>query len=106
AIEAGEKLIGENKVQELRDKHAGLYGLQLERHFIGHLQSNKIKTVLKYVSCIQSIDRIPVAEELNNRLQKEGRQLDIFIQVNTSNEESKFGIHPNVVKDFINDLKP
>lgn len=105
AVEAGSYIIGENKVQELRDKDAGLAGLKIERHFIGHLQTNKIKDVLKYATCIQSLDRIVVAEELDRRLQKEGRSIDVFIQVNTSGEESKFGIEPGHAVSFIQEIQ-
>lgn len=105
AIEAGETLIGENKMQELRDKDPGLKELDIERHFIGHLQTNKIKDVLKYVSCIQSLDRLSLAQELDKQLQKEGRNLDVFIQVNTSFEESKFGLKPDEVIYFIHEIK-
>lgn len=104
AIEAGENLIGENKMQELREKDPGLKELNIERHFIGHLQTNKIKDVLKYVSCIQSLDRLNLAKELDKQLQKEGRNLDVFIQVNTSFEESKFGLKPDEVISFIREM--
>jgi len=104
AIEAAENLIGENKMQELRDKDPGLKELNVERHFIGHLQTNKIKDVLKYVSCIQSLDRLNLAQELDKQLQKEGRNLDVFIQVNTSFEESKFGLKPDEVISFIREM--
>ncbi|KIA94429.1 alanine racemase [Flavobacterium sp. KMS] len=105
AIEAGETLIGENKMQELRDKDSGLQGLDIKRHFIGHLQTNKIKDVLKYVTCIQSLDRHSLAEELHKQLQNQGRNLDVFIQVNTSYEESKFGLPPKDVVSFIREIK-
>jgi|SRR5690554_1776644 len=105
ALEAGETLIGENKVQELRDKDAVLAGLPVERHFIGHLQTNKIKDVLKYASCIQSLDRLNVARDLDKRLQKEGRSLRVYVQVNTSYEESKFGISPEDAVTFIREIK-
>lgn len=95
AIDAGEMLIGENKVQELKQKDYLLHTLPVQRHFIGHLQTNKIKEVLKYVTCIQSLDRAELAEKLDSRLQYEGRSLDVFVQVNTSFEESKFGAHPD-----------
>jgi len=104
AIEAAENLIGENKMQELRDKDPGLKELNVERHFIGHLQTNKIKDVLKYVSCIQSLDRLNLAQELDKQLQKERRNLDVFIQVNTSFEESKFGLKPDEVISFIREM--
>ncbi|RFM31409.1 YggS family pyridoxal phosphate-dependent enzyme [Chitinophaga silvisoli] len=105
AIEAGETLIGENKVQEFRDKQEALQDLHIERHFIGHLQTNKVKDVLKYVSCIQSLDRIVLAQELDKRLQSEGRSLDVFIQVNTSYEESKFGVAPEAVETLIKNVQ-
>lgn len=105
AIEAGETLIGENKVQEFRDKQEALQDLRIERHFIGHLQTNKVKDVLKYVSCIQSLDRIALAQELDKRLQSEGKSLDVFIQVNTSYEESKFGVAPEAVETLIKQVQ-
>ena len=105
AIEAGETLIGENKMQEFRDKDADLKDLEIERHFIGHLQTNKIKDVLKYVTCIQSLDRLNLAQELDKQLQKDKRTLDVFVQVNTSFEESKFGLSPNEVISFIKEIK-
>ncbi|WP_281232981.1 YggS family pyridoxal phosphate-dependent enzyme [Flavobacterium gelatinilyticum] len=105
AIEAGETLMGENKMQELRDKDSELRNLNIERHFIGHLQTNKIKDVLKYATCIQSLDRLSLAQELDKQLQKEGRKLDVFVQVNTSFEESKFGLAPDAVISFIREIK-
>ncbi|KUJ60798.1 alanine racemase [Flavobacteriaceae bacterium CRH] len=105
AIEAGENLMGENKMQELRDKDSDLQHLNIERHFIGHLQTNKIKDVLKYVTCIQSLDRLNLAQELDKQLQREGRNLDVFVQVNTSFEESKFGLPPTEVISFIREIK-
>jgi len=105
AIEAGETLIGENKMQELRDKDSALRHLNIERHFIGHLQTNKIKDVLKFATCIQSLDRLNLAHELDRQLQKEGRNLDVFVQVNTSFEESKFGLPPTEVLSFIKEIK-
>lgn len=92
-------LIGENKVQELKAKYDYLSGRNAEFHFIGHLQTNKIKDVIKYADCIQSVDRLDLVQKLDQRLQQEGRSLDIFMQINTSYEESKFGISPeNAVK--------
>jgi len=91
AFNVGETLIGENKVQELVAKAEELRPFKHESHFIGHLQSNKIKDVLKYADCVQSVDRFDLAEKLEKKLIVENRKLDIFIQVNTSKEESKFG---------------
>lgn len=94
ALQKGEMLIAENKVQELKDKYDELKNAPHQTHFIGHLQTNKIKEVLKYVDCIQSVDRIDLVQKLDKRLQFEGKSIDIYLQVNTSYEESKFGIAP------------
>ena len=102
ALEAGEYLIGENKVQEIKEKYEGLKETPHETHFIGHLQSNKIKEILKYgVDCIQSLDRLDLAEKLHQRLQFEQKKMNVFIQVNTSFEESKFGVAPNETINLI-----
>lgn len=101
ALEAGHTLIAENKVQELKEKHEALKGTPHYNHFIGHLQSNKIKDILKYdVTCLQSLDRIELAEKLDQRLKSENKKLDVLIQVNTSLEESKFGINPDHAIEF------
>lgn len=105
AIDAGETLIGENKVQEYQQKAAELADLDIERHFIGHLQSNKIKEVLKYVSCIQSIDRHSLAEKLQAQLDQRDSSLDIYIQVNTSFEPSKFGCAPTDAFDLMEKIQ-
>jgi len=102
AIEAGYNLIGENKVQEVKSKFEELKSIPHKTHFIGHLQTNKIKEILKYnVSCIETIDRIELAEKLHQRLLTTQQKLDVFIQVNTSAEESKFGVAPEKTIDLI-----
>lgn len=96
ALQAGETLIGENKAQEIKNKFDDLQDVSHQKHFIGHLQTNKIKELLRYdVTCIQSVDRLSLAEKLQNRLKFEQKEMDVLIQVNTSNEDSKFGISPN-----------
>ncbi|MDN5210452.1 YggS family pyridoxal phosphate-dependent enzyme [Fulvivirgaceae bacterium BMA12] len=100
ALRAGETLIAENTVQELKQKHGPLKTIPHETHFIGHLQSNKIKEVIKYVSCIQSLDRLSTAQKLQNRLEYEDKTMDVFLQINTSYEESKFGIPPENALEF------
>ncbi len=105
ALESGETLIGENKVQELIEKAEILKAIPHQKHFIGHLQTNKIKEVIKHAGCIQSVDRIELAEKLQKRLEFENRSIDIFIQVNTSYEESKFGVSPERALDFAQQVK-
>ena len=95
AISAGYPLIAENKIQELKDKAEDLAAVPHVNHFIGHLQSNKIKELLRYnVSCLQSLDRLSLAQKLQQRLTFENKTLDVMIQVNTSGEKSKFGVAP------------
>ena len=101
AMEKGVTLIGENKVQELKQKFNTVKQWSPEVHFIGHLQTNKIKEVLKWVSCIESVDRFSLAEKLHQRLNFEGKEIDIYIQVNTSYEESKFGVAPEQAVELI-----
>lgn len=97
AIELGHKLYGENKVQELSEKLPLLTEQNVEFHFIGHLQSNKVKRCLELATMIHSVDRISLAQELSGQLVKMNKKMDILIQVNTSHEESKFGVHPDEV---------
>jgi PLP dependent protein len=101
-LKNGQTLIAENKVQELKEKYEDLKDIPHENHFIGHLQTNKIKDILKYdVSCVQSLDRLDLAEKLHQRLLSVGKTMDVLIQVNTSNEESKFGIHPDNAVELV-----
>ena len=105
AFQSGETLIGENKVQELKEKYDGLKDFAHQKHFIGHLQSNKIKDILKCdVACVQSIDRLSVAEKLQQRLEFENKTIDILVQVNTSGEESKFGVKPKNALDLVKQI--
>lgn len=102
ALKAGYTLIAENKVQELKEKYEALKDTPHTNHFIGHLQTNKIKEILRYeVSCVESVDRYDLAQKLHNRLESEGKTLDVFIQVNTSGEESKFGAAPDQVLELV-----
>ncbi|MEO8935133.1 MAG: YggS family pyridoxal phosphate-dependent enzyme [Xanthomarina sp.] len=100
AFKSNQTLIGENKIQEIKEKYESLKSISHQSHFIGHLQTNKVKDLLKYkVNCIQSIDRLRLAEKLQNRLEYEDKTIDAFLQFNTSYETSKFGMNPeNAVK--------
>ena len=105
ALQTGQTLIAENKVQEVKEKYEDLKNIPHTSHFIGHLQTNKIKDILKYgVQCVQSIDRLDLAEKLHQKLLAEEREMDILIQVNTSNEESKFGVSPENTLDLVKEI--
>lgn len=104
ALEAGADLVGENRVQEVRPKYEALADLDYERHFIGHLQSNKVNALVPYVSCIQSLDRLSLADRLQSRLEREGETREVLLQVNTSGEESKFGVDPGEALAFAHEV--
>ncbi|KOR89575.1 YggS family pyridoxal phosphate-dependent enzyme [Paenibacillus solani] len=105
AIQAGETLFGENKAQELRDKFPLIQEDDgVEWHFIGHLQTNKVKEVVKYVTLIHSLDRLKLGQALHHQLLKENKTMDILVQINTSYEESKFGAAPETAVELVEQL--
>ena len=105
AYDAGIRLLGENKVQEAYDKWQKLSDLAgLEWAVIGHLQSNKVKYVARFAAEFQALDSLDIAEALDRRLQQEGRSLDVFIQINTSDEPQKYGMTPDAADAFIRAL--
>ncbi|AZS15726.1 YggS family pyridoxal phosphate-dependent enzyme [Paenibacillus lutimineralis] len=105
AMQAGEVLFGENKAQELRDKFPLMQQYnRVEWHFIGHLQTNKVKDVVKYVTLIHSVDRLKLGQALYQQLIKENKTMDILVQINTSYEESKFGASPETALELVEQL--
>jgi pyridoxal phosphate enzyme (YggS family) len=98
--EYGLRDMGENRVQELTDKYDKLPE-DCKWHLIGHLQTNKVKYIIDKVAMIHSVDSVELAKEINLRAEKHGRIIDILLQVNVSGEETKFGISPDEVYDFI-----
>jgi pyridoxal phosphate enzyme (YggS family) len=90
AIEAGVSILGENYVQEAQKKIEAL-GKPVSWHFIGHLQSNKVRDAVRLFDVIHSIDSIPLAEELNRRAEQPDRVIKVMIEVNLSKEATKFG---------------
>ncbi len=96
------EFIAENKIQEAENKLPALTNPYKEFHFIGHLQSNKVKKLMKLKpSLIHSIDKFSTAETLNSFCIKNNIVQKILVQVNTSNEKSKFGITPEETVDFV-----
>ena len=104
AASAGITDFGENKLQEARDKQAVLRDLPIRWSIIGHLQTNKVKYLIRFAHEFHALDSLRLAEELNRRLEAEGRDLDVFVQVNTSGEASKFGLHPDGLVPFVERL--
>ncbi|MEE0946446.1 MAG: YggS family pyridoxal phosphate-dependent enzyme [Acutalibacteraceae bacterium] len=90
AIQRGVKVIGDNRVQELISKEEFIYG-DVQKHFIGHLQTNKVKDVVGRVSVIESVDSVRVAQMIAKQSQKLGITTDILLEINIGEEESKSG---------------
>lgn len=90
-ISLGAKLIGENKVQELLSKLEFLDTDGLQMHIIGHLQSNKVRKIVDVVSAVESVDSVQLAQEISKRCTAAGRTMDVLLEVNIGNEESKTG---------------
>ncbi len=89
AIDLGLKVVAENKVQEFREKHLEIIGA--EQHFIGHLQTNKVKYLIGQVAIIQSVDSIKLAKEIDSQSKKKNLTQDVLIEVNVGGELSKSG---------------
>ncbi|UPT36780.1 YggS family pyridoxal phosphate-dependent enzyme [Pseudomonas amygdali] len=105
AYAAGCRQFGENKPQEAYRKWEAMADLHdLRWSVIGHLQTNKAKLVAHFATEFQALDSLRVAETLERRLQAEGRGLDVFVQVNTSGEASKYGLSPSEVPTFLRAL--
>jgi PLP dependent protein len=104
AVEAGLTDIGESRVQEAESKFAELGHLG-EYHLIGHLQSNKVKKAVQLFDVIQSVDSLPLAQEISRRAGELGRTIDCLIEVNSSGEEQKFGVSPDHILELLRDMQ-
>lgn len=104
ALAAGCTWLGENKVQEAKRKAAELAGTPARWSVIGHLQTNKAKDVAAFADEFQALDNPRAAAALDRRLQEHGRGIDVWVQVNTSAEEQKYGLEPDDVPGFLREL--
>lgn len=100
AVDSGLALLGENRVQEARDKKELVNG-NVQWHLIGHLQRNKVKMALSLFSMIQSVDSLPLAEEIQKRAEQIQQAVDVLVQVNIGREKTKYGIDPDNTKSFV-----
>lgn len=91
AYDVGQRLFGENIVQELVEKHEQL-PKDIEWHLIGHLQTNKVKYIAPFISMIQSVDSIKLLQEINKHAEKSKRVIDCLLQIYIADEETKFGL--------------
>jgi len=100
AYDAGQRVFGENKVQEMVAKYEVL-PKDIQWHLIGHLQTNKVKYIAPWVSLIHSVDSSKLAEEIDKQGKKVGRVIPCLLQVHIAEEETKFGFDRNEVLDFV-----
>ena len=104
AYNSGQKIFGENRVQEIVEKQK-LLPDDIEWHMIGHLQKNKVKYISSFISLIHSLDRISLAKEIDKYAKKSNRKIDCLIQLKISSEETKFGLDINHLEDFYSEIK-
>ena len=102
AYDAGQRLFGENKVQEMTAKYEVL-PKDIEWHFIGHLQTNKVKYIAPFVTMIHSIDSLHLLTEVNHQAEKAGRVIDVLLQIHIAHEETKFGMTFDECRELLNE---
>jgi len=100
AYDSGQRIFGENKVQELTEKHKKL-PKDIQWHMIGHLQTNKVKYIAPFVNLIHALDSEKLLKEIDKRAKQHDRKIDCLLQVHIAKEEHKFGIVPSEVSEFI-----
>ncbi len=109
AVQAGLTALGENKVQEIMEKYEPMApyappGERIHWHLIGHLQTNKVKYIVDKVDLIHSVDSLKLAEEIDKRAAQKDIVMDILIEVNMAEEESKFGVKPEDAEDLLREI--
>ena len=100
AYNAGQRIFGENKVQELANKYAEL-PKDIQWHMIGHLQSNKVKYIAPFVSLIHGVDSLKLLKEVNKRAEQNNRVIDCLLQVHIASESTKFGFGTDEIESAL-----
>ncbi len=101
AYDAGQRIFGENKVQEMVEKYEKL-PKDIEWHMIGHLQRNKVKYMAEFVSLIHGVDSFKTLKEIDKQARKHDRKINCLLQVHIAKEETKFGLSPEEIKEILN----
>jgi len=102
AYAEGQRVFGESHEQELRQKHESLPS-DIEWHFIGHLQTNKVKYIVPYVSMIESVDSMKLMKEINRQAEKCGRTVNILLELHIAEESTKYGLTPEACRQLLED---
>ncbi len=102
SIRAGATIIGENRIQEFEEKAEDI--LPCEKHFIGHLQTNKVKNAVQYFDLIQSADSLKVIREIDKRAEETGKIQDVLLQVNIGDEPQKYGLGLDEIESVMQEI--
>nr|WP_321244825.1 YggS family pyridoxal phosphate-dependent enzyme [uncultured Psychroserpens sp.] len=100
AYDAGQRIFGENKIQEMADKHTEM-PKDIEWHMIGHVQRNKVKYMAEFVTLIHGIDSFKLLNEINKQASKHDRTIDCLLQLKIAKEDSKFGMSSKDVQELL-----
>ena len=103
AYEAGQRVFGESREQELRVKYEAL-PKDIKWHFIGHLQTNKVKYIAPYIAMIEAVDSMKLLKEINKQAQKCGRVIDVLLELHLAQEETKAGMTPAECEALLQEL--
>ena len=103
AYDAGQRVFGESREQELRVKYEAL-PKDIRWHFIGHLQTNKVKYIAPYISMIEAVDSLKLLQEINKQAQKCGRTIDVLLELHLAQEETKSGMKPAECENLLHEL--
>ena len=101
AYHAGQRVFGENKVQEMVSKYEAM-PKDIEWHLVGHLQTNKVKYIAPFVSLIHSVDGVKLLKEINKEAAKNNRTIDCLLQMHIAEEETKYGLSPEELEELLN----
>ena len=102
AYEEGQRVFGESHEQELRQKHEAL-PKDIEWHFIGHLQTNKVKYIVPYITMIQSVDSLKLLREIEKHAEKSGRVVQVLLELHIAEESTKYGLTPDALRQLLSD---
>lgn len=100
AYDAGQRIFGENKIQEMVDKHEQM-PKDIQWHMIGHVQRNKVKYMAEFVNLVHGVDSLKLLKEINKQAEKHDRIIDCLLQIKIADEDSKFGMSPNDAKELL-----
>jgi len=103
AVDAGIKAVGENYIQEAEEALA-VIGRKVKWHFIGHLQTNKVKKAVRMFDLIETVDSVKLAKEIDKRCAKLGKVIPVLCEVNIAKEEKKAGVYPEEAEKFIREI--